>query len=111
MIEINKESVVQTSHYKPFDDSKDELLQELYNLLTPIHKEPLCLNFEIFIQKDGTLTTIGRWKNPLGFNLHQNMQYIEALIKKKLPVYCKHYESFEQRIIIPPITALSLLNE
>ena len=111
MIEINTDEIIQTAYYKPFEDSKEEMLSTLYNLLTHIHREPLCLNFEIFIQKDGCLTTVGRWKSALGFNLHENMQYIEDLKTKKLPVYCQSFESFEHRKVIPPITALSLMNE
>jgi len=111
MIEINQDEVIEITSLEPFEDSKEELLSSLYELLPSIHKEPLCLNYEIFIQKDGSLTTIGKWESARGYNFHQNMQYMEKFRLKILPVFCKSYEKSESRAIIAPLTALSLLNE
>jgi len=111
MIEINPDVVIEITTFKPFEDSKDELLTTLYGLLPLIHKEPLCLNYELFIQKNGTITAVGRWESPRGYNFHTNMQYMEDLRKKKLPVFCESYESNENRGVVAPLTALSLLNE
>lgn len=111
MIEVNSDKVFEISHYKPFEDSKEELLQTLYELLIPIHREPLCLNYELFIQKDGTITSIGTWKDHRAYNFHQNMQYMEDFRAKKLPVYCQSFEQNEHRLVVAPMTALSLMNE
>ena len=111
MIEVDRDKVVEIGQYKPFDDSKDELLQTLYELLIPIHKEPLCNNYEIFIQKDGTITTIGVWENSRGYNFHCNMSYIEEFRSKKLPVFCQSFDQKEHKKVVSPLTALSLLNE
>ena len=111
MIEINSDKVIEITTFKPFDDSKDELLSTLYEILPSIHKEPLCLNYELFIAKNGTITAIGTWESQRGYNFHTNMQYMEHLRAKKLPVFCESYESHEYRAIIAPLTALSLLNE
>lgn len=111
MIEVNKDIVVEVGSFTPFDDSKEELLETLYALLPFIHKEPLCQSYELFIQKDGTITTIGRWENSRGYNFHKNMQYMEDFRSKKLPVFCHHYDAKEHRSIVAPLTALSLLNE
>lgn len=111
MIEINQDNVTEITTFKPFEDSKDELLETLYKLLPYIHKEPLCLNYELFIDKNATITAIGTWESARGYNLHTNMQYMEELKRKKLPVFCESYEVNEYRAIIAPLTALSLLNE
>ncbi len=111
MIEVNKDIVVEVGHYRPFDDSKEELLEALYALIPFIHKEPLCQSFELLIQKDGTITTLGRWENSRGYNFHKNMQYMEEFRTKKLPVYCQHFDHTEHRSVVAPLTALSLLNE
>ena len=111
MIEINQDKVIEITTFKPFEDSKDELLTTLYELIPLIHKEPLCLNYELFIDKAGTITTIGTWESTRAYNFHSNMQYMERLREKKLPVFCENYESNEYRGIIAPLTALSLLNE
>ena len=111
MIEVNSDQVVEVSHYKPFDDSQEELLQTLYDLLVFIHREPLCSDYELLLQKDGTVTTIGRWESSRGYNFHKNMQYMENFREKKLPVFCQTFEQNEHRSVVAPLTALSLLNE
>lgn len=111
MIEINQDKVIEITTYKPFEDSKDELVTALYELLPLIHKEPLCLNYELFINKNGTITAVGSWESTRAYNFHTNMKYIEELKIKKLPVFCKSYEKEEYKSIMAPLTALSLLNE
>ncbi len=111
MIEVNQDEIVEFIHYKPFDDSRDELLETLYALLAFIHKEPFCINYELFIEKDGSLMTVGRWRDRRAYNLHENMQYMSDFYRTKMPVFCKEYEKKESRVVVGPLSALSLMNE
>lgn len=111
MIEINKDIIIQITTYIPFADSTEDLLLELYKLIPFIHKEPNCLDFELLREEGGTIIAIGTFKNSVAFNIHENLQYIEDFKRKKLPVYCERFESKVLKKVIPPLTALSLLNE
>ena len=111
MIEINRDEIIEIGTFKPFADSKEDLLQELYGLIPKVHKEPNCLSFELFIDENATVITVGKWRTKLAFDLHKNMQYIDELSRLKLPVFCERFDYQMLYGVIPPLTALSLLNE
>lgn len=111
MIEINQDTMVEIGTFIPFNDSKAELLKALYALIEKIHKEPYCINYELFIEPNGTLTTLGRWHNRMAYELHTHMNYRETLIKQVLPVYSQRFEFRLMHPVVPPMTALSLMQD
>ena len=111
MIEVNKEIIIEIGTFLPHKDTKAEFLKTFYALLPRIHKEPFCLNYELFVGEKAQIVSIGRFKNSVAYNLHTNMQYIQEFQTKKLPVLCERFEYKEYRNIVAPMSALSLLNE
>ncbi|KIM11807.1 MAG: hypothetical protein KU37_02820 [Sulfuricurvum sp. PC08-66] len=111
MIEINSQIVVEIGTFLPYNDTKEELLEALYALLPSIHREIECLNYELFWSQEGALTSVGRWKSSLGYNLHENMRYIEEFKRTLLPVLCQEFTYTLRYSVVPPMSALSLLNE
>ena len=111
MIKVSHKEVIELASFIPKKGHKKELLEALHNLLIPIHKEPNCLNYELFLQQGGRIQSIGRWKDNLAYNLHTNMQYIVEFKENIAPKLCESFEYSEVKAIVPPMTALSLMNE
>ncbi len=111
MIEIDANEIIVYTHYIPYEDSKEELLKALYKLIVPIHKEIYCIDFELFIDEEASITSCGRWKNKTAYTMHRHMQYMEEFYQKSVPLLCKAYHTHTMAKILPPITALSLLKE
>jgi quinol monooxygenase YgiN len=111
MIEVNREIIVQIGTFLHHQDTKAEFLKAFYALLPRIHKEPYCLNYELFVGKNARIVSVGRFKSSVGFNLHNNMQYVQDFKAKQLPILCERFEYEEYRNIVAPMSALSLLNE
>ncbi|MDH5464786.1 MAG: antibiotic biosynthesis monooxygenase [Thiovulaceae bacterium] len=111
MIKVSNKEIIEISTFMPKKGSKKVLLEKLHELLIPIHKEPHCINYELFLKQGGMILAIGRWETSIAYNLHTNMQYIVDFREKIAPDLCDDFNYHEVKAIVPPMTALSLMNE
>lgn len=111
MIEIDAKEIIALTHYLPYEDTKEDLIEALYALIPKIHKEIYCIDYELFIAADASIHACGRWRDQSAYTMHQHMHYMEQFQSKTLPVLCKEHHHHLLGKVIPPITALSLMKE
>ena len=99
----NKTQVVCVAEFHALEGKTDALIEALYVLMRPTHKESGCIRYELNQREDDPrwMTFIEKWKDQKTFDEHCATPYISQFFNDVRPKLVETYEVKLYREILP----------
>lgn len=95
--------VVCVAEFRAFEGKAEELINALYLLMGPTHKEPGCMRYELNQRSDDNrwITLIEKWTDRNSFDRHCAMPYIKDYFDNVRPRLVEIFEVKLYQEILP----------
>jgi len=99
----NETQVVCVAEFHALEGKTDALIEALFILMKPTHKEPGCIRYELNQREDDQrwVTFVEKWKDQKTFDEHCAMPYIAEFFNEVRPKLVETYEVKLYREILP----------